>query len=123
MLIRNREGRGGGAVRGGEDGGGMRCLRGGMGVRRVIEAALRRGGLPLHPAPADMPDARQARLRLPALEMAAASLLFTQVSVYLSASADTNCLASFPPTATRFHLSFFLSFFISFFLWFCLVDR
>lgn len=84
MLIRNREGRGGGAVRGGEDGGGMRCLRGGMGVRRAIEAALRRGGLPLHPAPADMPGARQARRRLPALEMAAASLLFTQVSIYLS---------------------------------------
>ncbi|URD82317.1 leaf senescence related protein [Musa troglodytarum] len=50
----------------------------GMSVRRAIEAALPRGGLPLHPAPADMPGARPARRRLPALEMAAASLLFTQ---------------------------------------------
>ncbi|URD82318.1 leaf senescence related protein [Musa troglodytarum] len=57
----------------------------GMSVRRAIEAALPRGGLPLHPAPADMPGARPARRRLPALEMAAASLLFTQVRRRLNA--------------------------------------
>lgn len=57
----------------------MRRVRRGVGVRAGGEAAVRGGGVPLHPASAHLPGAWTAGLRLPALALAAARLLFAQV--------------------------------------------
>jgi hypothetical protein len=82
-----REGRGGAqggggaaaAVRGGRGAGGVRHRARGVGVRRGGAAVVPGGGVPLHPAAADVPGARPSRQGLPALAMAAARVLAPEV--------------------------------------------
>lgn len=52
---------------------------GGVGVRRGGAAVVRGGGVPLHPAAADVPGARPPRHGVPALAVAAARLLAPQL--------------------------------------------
>jgi hypothetical protein len=88
------QGGGGGAaataVRGGRGAGGVRHRARGVGVRRGGAAVVPGGGVPLHPAAADVPGARPSRQGLPALAMAAARVLAPEVR-YSSQSHPSVC--------------------------------
>lgn len=57
-----------------ENGGRVRYIRRQVVERRAESAALRRIGVPLHPAAADLPGSREARQGVPVLEVAASRL-------------------------------------------------